>query len=69
MSDAVSHVYKYIHTYNRLNMLIPSQREGGGGGRSPTRPITAVPTGVGDGAEGGVRLLGRGGATEANFFG
>lgn len=50
-------------------MQIPSQSEGGGGGRSPTRPITAVPTGVGDGAEGGVRLLGRGGATEANFFG
>lgn len=53
-------------------MHIPSQSEGGGGGRSPTRPITAVPivlTGVGDGAEGGVTLLGRGGATEANFFG
>lgn len=46
-----------------------SQSEGGGGGRSPTRPITAVPTGVGDGAEGGVILFGRGGATEANFFG
>lgn len=46
-----------------------SQSEGGGGGRSPTRPITPVPTGVGDGAEGGVTLLGRGGATEANFFG
>lgn len=30
-----------------------SQSDGGGGGRSPTRPITAVPTGVGDGAEGG----------------
>lgn len=41
----------------------------GGGGRSPTRPITAVLAGVGDGAEGGVWLLGRGGATEANFFG
>lgn len=50
-------------------MKIPSQSEGGGGGRSPTRPITPVPTGVGDGAEGGVRLLGRGGVTEANFFG
>lgn len=48
---------------------VPSQSEGGGGGRSPTRPITPVPTGVGDGADGGVRLLGRGGATEANFFG
>lgn len=46
-----------------------SQSEGGGGGRSPTRPITAVPIGVGDGAEGGVWLLGRGGATDANFFG
>lgn len=31
-----------------------SQRDGGGGGRSPTRPITAVLAGVGDGAEGGV---------------
>lgn len=31
-----------------------SQSEGGGGGRSPTRPITPVPIGVGDGAEGGV---------------
>lgn len=48
---------------------VPSQSEVGGGGRSPTRPITPVPTGVGDGADGGVRLLGRGGATEANFFG
>lgn len=48
---------------------IPSQSEVGGGGRSPTRPITPVPTGVGDGANGGVWLLGRGGATEANFFG
>lgn len=28
--------------------------DGGGGGRSPTRPITAVLAGVGDGAEGGV---------------
>lgn len=33
---------------------IPSEREEGGGGKSPTRPITAVPIGVGDGAEGGV---------------
>lgn len=46
-----------------------SHIDGGGGGRSPTRPITAVLAGVGDGAEGGVWLLGRGGATEANFFG
>lgn len=46
-----------------------SHIEGGGGGRSPTRPITAVLAGVGEGAEGGVWLLGRGGATEANFFG
>lgn len=46
-----------------------SHNEGGGGGRSPTRPITAVLAGVGEGAEGGVSLLGRGGATEANFFG
>lgn len=50
-------------------MQIPSQSVEGGGGRSPTRPITPVPIGVGDGAEGGVTLLGRGGATEANFFG
>lgn len=50
-------------------MHAPSQSEVGGGGTSPTRPITAVPIGVGDGADGGVRLLGRGGATEANFFG
>lgn len=35
-------------------MQIPSVSEGGGGGRSPTRPMTAVPTGVGDGPEGGV---------------
>lgn len=46
-----------------------SHIDGGGGGRSPTRPITAVLAGVGEGAEGGVWLLGRGGATEANFFG
>lgn len=35
-------------------MQIPSESDEGGGGMSPTRPITAVPTGVGDGAEGGV---------------
>jgi len=35
-------------------MQIPSETEEGGGGRSPTRPITAVPIGVGDGVEGGV---------------
>lgn len=35
-------------------MEIPSAIDGGGGGRSPTRPITAVLAGVGDGAEGGV---------------
>lgn len=50
-------------------MQIPSESDEGGGGMSPTRPITAVPTGVGDGAEGGVWLLGLGGATEANFLG
>lgn len=75
-----------VYKMTNKNGQSPSHSDGGGGGITPTRPMTAVPTprveetrlGGGEGPAGGVEpggghgsdwLLGRGGLTEANFFG
>lgn len=49
-------------------IALPSQRDEGGGGISPTRPITPVLTN-GMGCDGAICAFGRGGATDANFLG
>lgn len=51
-----------------MEIVLPSQTAEGGGGISPTRPITPVLTN-GDGCDGAICILGRGGATDANFLG
>ncbi len=51
-----------------LFIALPSQRVEGGGGISPTRPITPVLIND-EGCDGAICTLGRGGATDENFLG
>lgn len=69
-SEQSCHRLFFFFTPNRVyeKAVLPSLMDEGGGGISPTRPTVAV-LAIGEEKVGLDGPLGRGGATEANFFG